>query len=111
MTINWQDLDALVHACGKCTSLRDDKGSKPKGLIRGKTKNGQVLEVKGTNHLERCRIENEIDTMQKDGTQSWFVISPRIDKYVTVLPEENKKPTHHEEVAANAETLVALKPT
>ena len=29
---------------------------------------------------------------QKDGTQSWIVISRRVNKYVTEVPEENKKP-------------------
>ena len=34
-----------------------------------------VLEVKVTNHLDRYGIETKIDPMQKDGTQSWIVIS------------------------------------
>ena len=46
------------------TSLREEK-SKPKGLIRGKTKIGQVLSVKVTNYVERDGFEIKIDSMKK----------------------------------------------
>ena len=40
-------------SCGENTSRRGDERSKPKGWIRGNTKNAPVLEVKVTNFLER----------------------------------------------------------
>ena len=69
------------------------------------------MEVKVTNYLECCGIEVKIDSMQNDGTQSWIVISKGINKYVTELPEENKKPIHihYEEVARGAPKPVARK--
>ena len=66
-----------------------------------------MLEVKVTNYLKRYGIEVKIDSMQNDGTLSWIVISRGINKYVTELPEENGKPSHHEEVALGAGKPVA----
>ena len=48
-------------SCRENTSLRDDKGSKPKGWIRWNTKIGPVLEVKVTYYLERYGIEVKIE--------------------------------------------------
>ena len=63
---------------------------------------GPVLEVKVTNHLDRCGIDIKIRSMQKDGrTQSWVVISRSVDKCVTELSEENKKPIHSEEAPSS----------
>ena len=107
MTFSWQDLDALAHV--ENVSLRVDKGSKPKGLIRGNTKYGPVLEVNATNHLQRYGIEIKMDSVQKDGTQSWIVISRSINKYVTELPEEIKKPIHCEDVALSTVRFVPMK--
>ena len=39
--------------------------------------------------------------MQKDGTQSWIVISRGVHKCATELPEENKKPIHCEEAPSS----------
>ena len=97
-------------SCREYTSLRDDKRSNPKGWIRGNTEIGPVLKVKATNYLERVGIEVKIGSMRNDGSQSWIVISRGIDKYVTVLPEENEKPIHNKEVASSAGKLVAKKP-
>ena len=47
--------------------------------------------------------------MQKHGTQSWIVISRCIDKYVTELPKENKKPIQCEEVKTSEGQLVVMK--
>ena len=43
--------------------------------IRGNTKIGPVLEVMVTKHFDRYGIEIKIDSVKKDGTQSWMVIS------------------------------------
>ena len=53
------ELEGFGYAgsCRENASPRDDKGSKPQGWIRGKTKIGLVLEVKVTNYLERYGIE------------------------------------------------------
>ena len=96
-------------SCREYTSPRDDEGSEAKAWTRGGTKIGTVLEVKVTNHKERYGKEIKIDSKQNDGTQSWTVISRGINKYVTELPEENKKPIHYEEVATGAGQLAAMK--
>ena len=94
-------------SCREYTSLRDDKESKPKGLVRGNTKNGPALQVKVANYLQRYGIEVKTDSMQNDGIQSWIVISRGTDKYVTELPEKNEKPSHYEEVALGAGKPIA----
>ena len=38
--------------------------------------------------------------MQKDGTQSWMVITRSVGKYVTELSEKNQKPIHYEEASS-----------
>ena len=48
-----------------------------------------------------------IDSMQKDGSQSWIVISRGVNKYVKELPEENSKSIHYEEVTIGAGRPVA----
>ena len=96
-------------SCREYRSPRDDKGSKPKGLTQGNTKNCTVLEVNVTNHLERHGIEMKIDSLQKHGTQSWIVISRCINKYVTELRKENKKPVQCEEVQTSEGELVVMK--
>ena len=90
-------------------SRRDEKGSKTKGWIRGNTQIRPASEVKVTNYLERDGIEIKIDFMRKDATQSWIVISRGLDKYVTELPEVNKKPIHFEEAPSSTGKLVAMR--
>ena len=65
-------------SCRELTFPRDDKRSKP--TIRGSRRIGPALEVQVTNHLERYGIEIKIDSVQKDGTQSWTVISRGANK-------------------------------
>ena len=47
----------------------------------------------GSQDYERVGVEIKIDSMQKDGSQSWTVISRGINHYVIELPAENEKPT------------------
>ena len=56
-------------------------------------KNWPSEEVKITNYMERVGIEMRINSVQKDGSQSWTVISRSIDQCVTELSKENEKPT------------------
>ena len=56
-------------------------------------KNWPSEEVKITNYMERVGIEMRINSVQKDGSQSWTVISRSIDQCVTELSEENEKTT------------------
>ena len=77
-------------------------------IIRGDTKIGPVLEVKIRKQRDRRGIAIKIDSMHKDGTQSWIVFSRRVDKYVTELSEENKKPIHYEEASSSTGQLVAV---
>ena len=91
MTLNWKDSDVLVHVENirllEMIRIRAER-------MESKTyKNWPSEEVKITNYMERVGIEAKIESMQKDGSQSWSVISRGIDQYVTELPEENEKPT------------------
>ena len=98
-----------AHVENICKS-RNDKRSEPKGFIRGHTRSGLALEDKITKHFDRHGIEITINSTQKDGTQSWIVISRSIEKYVTELSEENKKPILHEEASSSTGKPVAMKP-
>ena len=111
MTIHDMDLTGFGYAesCREYTSSRSDKRSIPKGLIRGNTKVGSEMEVKVTNHLEHHGIEIMIDSMQNDGSQSWIVISRRMDKCVNELPEETGKSCHFELVTPGAGRPLATK--
>ena len=93
----------------KYTSLRSDERSTPKGWSRGATKIGPVLQVKVAYHLDQYGIRSNIDSMQEDGSQSWIVISRRMNKYVNDLPEENVKSLHYEEVTTGTGTPVATR--
>ena len=88
------DSDTLDHAENVC-HLEVMKDPPPNGWIRGDTKVGPVLEVKGAYHLYQY--------------QSWIVISRRMNTYVNEPPEENGKSVHNEEVTTGAGTPVATK--
>ena len=90
----FENLLELTEACDDAAFIRNveyshprsDDRSEPKGFIRGNTHNGPVLEVRITKkkkHFNRHGIEIKIDSTQKDGLQSWIVISRSTDKYVT----------------------------
>ena len=106
---SWQDLARQAHF-ETFRFLEVTKDPNRKDLfIRGNTKICPVLEVKVTKHFDRHGIEIMTDCMQKDGTQSWIVISRDVNKYVTELPEENKKLVHYEAASSSTEELVAMK--
>ena len=108
MTIHDTELTGfgmLVHA----ENTRDDGRSTQKRWFGGRTKCGQVLEVKSTYHLYQCGIEIQIDSMKNDGSQSWTVISSAMNEYVNELPEENEKSIHYEEVTASTGRPFATK--
>ena len=99
----WQDTAGQAHVKNKRTlEIPTEK------IIRGNTKIGPVSEVKITKQCDRRGIAIKIDSMQKDGTQSWRVFSRRVDKYVTELSEENKKPIHFEEASSSTGQPVAM---
>ena len=53
----------------------------------------RILEVKITRQFDHHGIEIKIDSLQKDGTQSWIVITRSID--------QNKKPILHKEASSS----------
>ena len=69
----------------------------PTQRIRGNTEFSKVLKFKSTKQFGRHGNEMKIDSMQKDGTQSWIVISRNVKKYLTEPAKENKKLLHYEE--------------
>ena len=64
-----------TNSCREYSHPRNDHRSEPKEAIRGNTKIGPVLVVKVTRHFDHSGIKIKIDSMQKDETQSWIVIS------------------------------------
>ena len=46
--------------------------------------------------------------LNRDGTQSWVVISRGVDKYVTKFALDHKQPMHHDERFGGAGKLVAI---
>ena len=97
-----------TNSCREYSHLRNDHRSEPKGAIRGNTKFGPVLEVKVTKDFDLSGIEIKIDSLQKDGTQSWIVISRGVNKYATELLEENRRPINYEGASPSAGTLAAM---
>ena len=105
VTSIWKDMAVQAHV-GNIRIF--ETMLQPKGFIRGNTKIGLVFEVKSTKQFDRHGIEIKIDSMQKDGTQSWIVTSRGIDKFVTEPPEVNKKPIHYEEASSSTGKPIAM---
>ena len=80
-----------TSSCPEKTFPRDDERSKSREAMRGNTRIGPVLEVKVTEHLDRYGIEIKIDSMKKDKTQSWIVISSSVLKRIRNLSTMKKR--------------------
>ena len=108
MTNSWQDFDALVHV-ENTRLLEMMKDPKRKHGFEEVQKLARYW--KSRSQITRNVVERKLRSIpsRTTKTQSWIVISSGIHKYVTELPEENKKPIHHEEVATGAGQLVAMK--
>ena len=104
MTIH--DLDDVVGggagACREYTLPRDDEDSCPTGWIPGHTQVGPLLEVKVAYHSDQYGIEVRVKSLTNDGSLSWIVISPGLNKYVDELCEEQGKSFSHEEMASGS---------
>ena len=83
--------------------------SKPKACIRGEQKLAQYWKSKLRISCNAEELKLKSTRCKKHGAPSWIVISKRVNKYVTALPEENKKPFHYEEVVLGSEPPVATK--
>ena len=71
--------------CREYTLPRDEKSSDPKGWVQGNTKIGPVLEVT-TSYLQgKYRVENRIESVNKDNFHTWVRISHGLNKLVTDL--------------------------
>ena len=75
--LNWQDSDVLVHV--ENIRLLEMMKIKAERMESRRYKNWPSEEVKITNYMERVGIEIKIDSMQKDGSPSWTVISRGIN--------------------------------
>ena len=74
---------------------KDEKSSDPKGLIRGNTQNGPVLEVT-TSYLQgKYEEEIRIESVNKNNSHSWVRISHDLNKLVTDL--SNKEDDDNEQ--------------
>ena len=62
-----------------------------------------------TKRFDHYGIVLKIDTMNKDGTQSWMVISRSADKYVTEFAVDHTRSIHYDEASSNTEKLAASK--
>ena len=82
-------------ACREYTLPRDENLSEPKGLIRGNTKIGPVLEVT-TSYLQgKYGVEITIEFVNKDNSHSWVRISHGLKKLVT--DSSNKENDNNEQ--------------
>ena len=74
--------------CREYTLPRDEKSSDPKGWIRGNTKIGLVLEVT-TSYLQgKYGVEIRIESVNKDNSHSWVIISHGLKELVTDLSDK-----------------------
>ena len=60
-------------------------------------------------HFDRHGIEIKFGSMEKDGTQSWVVISRGVGKCVTEFAVDHRKPSHCDEASSSTEKSVAIK--
>ena len=72
--------------CREYMYFRSDNRSQPKEYIRSDNKNmSGIWQSRLPKPCDRHGMERKIDSMQKDGTQSWMVLNRGVDKYVTNL--------------------------
>ena len=74
--------------CGEYTYPRSDERCQLKGFILSNTKIGPVLELMVTERCDREGNETKIDSLKKEGIQSWMVIS-RDDDSLRKNKEQN----------------------
>ena len=86
-----------VSVAGREYTLpRDENISDPKGLIRGNTRIGPVLEVT-TSYLQgKYGVEIRIEYVNKDNTHSWVRISHDLNKLVTDLTNKEEDDNEQE---------------
>ena len=92
---------------------RDEKSSDPKGRIRGNAKIGSVLEVT-TSYLQgKYGVEIRIESVNRDNSHSWAIISHGLHELVTDLSnkedDDNEQETSEmqfEEFALKTNVLV-----
>ena len=93
-----------TSACREYTLPRDHLDSYPKGVIGINAKIGPALGVVVTKRYELYGIEVKIDSLKKDGTKSWVVISRSIVRYVTELALDHNEPMRLDEHCSHGET-------
>ena len=98
-------------ACREYTLPRAEDSSEPKGWIRGNTKIGPVLEVT-TSYLQgKHGVEIWIESVNKDNSHSWVIISHGLKKLVTNLnnkdEDDNEQETSEIQVGEDALKLNA----
>ena len=76
----------VSSSCREYTYPRNDDRAYPKNIINNNTKIGPVLELLVTIHFDRYGIGMKMDSLVKDVTQCWVVISRDVEKCVTELP-------------------------
>ena len=77
-------------ACRKHTLSRDEDVSEPVGWIRGFTKIGPIIQIKGTYCSEQYGMEIQVDSMLNSGSLSWIVISRGPNRYVMKSMKKKK---------------------
>ena len=83
MTRHWRTFFAVV--CREYTLPREDGSSQKRGLIKGNTKIGPVLEVTTSCLHGNHGVDIRIWSLSGDNTQSWVRISHRLKKFVMDL--------------------------
>ena len=83
-------------ACREYTLRRDESLSEPKGWIQGNTKIGPVLEVTTCFLQGKYGVEIRIESMNKDNSHSWVIISHGLNKLVTNLNNKDQDDNEQE---------------
>ena len=74
-------------ACREYTLPRDEKSSDPKGWIRGNTKIVSVSKVTTSYLQDKDGVEIRIESVNKDNSHSWVIISHGLKELVTDLSD------------------------
>ena len=80
------------------------------GVIGNNTKLEPVHDVVATVQYGGYGVEVEMDSLAKDGSQSWVVISRSVERYVTKLYLDCTEPMQVDTSTLGTEKLVALIP-
>ena len=96
---------SITSSCREHTHHRGEFKCYPKGIFANSTKIGPALDVLVTKRYGRYRVEIKIDSLAKDGSQSWVCISSVVERHLTELSLDCTEP-----IGVDINTLGTEKP-